>query len=318
MRWLFMALLVLGCGDDGGEPLPGTDPGNGGGTPDPATWQDLSVSSSSTLNAIYVGGTGAFIVGDNGTAWDVAPGLSSPMVTGTTVALTGLWGEGAGPTAVMIAVGYAGTVLDRTGRNWNPQDHSALGTANFEDIDGTRSDLTAVSGTGIYRFQNDSWSFETGTGGNLRSVYVDEVGDAWAVGDRGSIVRREGGIWFTVDSGTNEDLRGVHGRDGVVLVVGHRGTVLRWNGQSFVRNPQRISVNLQDVYVAPNGTGFIVGNNGAAYKWTLSSPEDEGSGTLSNISTPSNNHLYAISGTDDRNVWTAGARGTVLRLRPQQ
>ncbi|TVQ92167.1 MAG: hypothetical protein EA397_07345 [Deltaproteobacteria bacterium] len=312
MRWMYLGLLAIACGGDDFQPGPGG--GTGGG--ESGNWQDLSVSSSATLNAIYVGGTGAFIIGDSGTAWDVAPGLSSPMTTGSTVAMTGVWGTGAGPTAQLLAVGYVGSVFERAGRTWALQDHPALGTANLEDIDGDGEDFTAVSSTGIFRRQGGSWSFETGQGGNLRSVFVEDNGDAWAVGDGGSIVRRESGIWYAVDSPANVDLRGVHGNGEHLVVVGHGGTLLQWDGREFIAHSQRIQVNLQDVWMAPSGVAFVVGNNGTVYRWN---PSASGGvqGTLTDISADTSSHLYAVAGSDDRNVWTVGARGTVLRLRPQ-
>lgn len=318
MRWWLLGLLVLGCND-----TPDTDTDdifdqdlNSGLN----AWTSLRVPTSASLNAVYVGGSGAFVVGDNGTAWDVTPGLASLMLTGVTVRLNGIWGQGAGPAAELIAVGYGGRVLRRAGRTWLQENFPAVGTANFEGLDGKAGDLTAISISGAYRFRDGDWAFENNLfNKSMRDVYVgDDI--AWAVGEGGAIQNRELGIWYEVPSPTTRDLFGVHGHGDRVYAVGARGTVLSWNGRAFEVIELPTAANLQAVYVAPSGKAFIVGNNGAAFR--IDPPEiDEEDGTvisaggITALPIGGTDNLYAIGGTDERNVWAVGNRGAIFRFR---
>jgi hypothetical protein len=318
MRWIGLVVLALAC-TDGTAPtdnvLPTDNPG-----PDLA-WLNMRADTSSTFNAVYVGGTGAFVVGDDGSAWDVTPGLTRTMLTGVTVRLTGIWGTGAGPTAEVLAVGYAGRILRRAGNTFVEEVHPNVGTTNFEDVDGvTSADLTAVSATGIYRFRDGNWSFESGAfNRSMRSVYVASNGDAWAVGDGGTVLRRQSDSWYQVASPVGRDLRGVHGRGDTVMVVGHAGTVMTWDGRQFVELDLRTNKNLQAVWVSPSGTAYVVGNNGAAYMIDPPEFDEDGeeidAGGAAELPTGASSNLYAVAGTDNGNVWTVGNRGAVYRIR---
>ena len=51
-------------------------------TSDSMNWIDRTIETSTTLNAVYTGGTGAWVFGDAGQAWKIAQGrvLSSPRI----------------------------------------------------------------------------------------------------------------------------------------------------------------------------------------------------------------------------------------------
>lgn len=323
MRWWLLGLLALGCGTDPSDPSENGENGdtdNGGEVQLDLAWTDLRINTPATFNAIYVGGSGAFVVGANGSAWDVTQGQSALMATGVTAELTGVWGQGAGPSAELLTVGYGGQILRRAGRTWVEEEHEAVGTANFEDIDGIEGDLTAVSVTGIYRYIDGEWFFENNAfNEEIRDIYVQPDGVAWAVGDEGAIIRRELDIWYQVESPTTRDLRGIHGSGDHVFAVGHRGTVLSWNGQAFIDLEVDTASNLQAVWVAPSGKAFIVGNNGAAYRVDPPVFDEEGTeiepGGVAELPSGASANLYGISGTDERNVWAVGNRGAIYRFR---
>jgi hypothetical protein len=323
MRWWLLGLLALGgCTDpqDTGNDDT-TDTGDDTGTSSNVAWTSLRVESSSALNAVYVGGSGAFAVGENGAAWDVTPGLASLMLTGVTTRLTGIWGRGAGPAAELIALGYGGRVLRRAGRTWIEETHGGVGTANFTDVGGVQGDLTAVALNGAYRFRNGVWSFENNLFNTpMRSVYVTPEGEAWAVGEGGSVVVRQNGIWYQVPSPVTEDLLAVHGNGDYLYAVGIRGTVLSWNGRAFDIAELPTSANLQAVWVAPTGKAFIVGNNGTAFRIDpIEYDEVDGSvinpGGVAVLPVGGTDNLYDVSGTDERNVWAVGNRGAIFRFR---
>ncbi|MBI5488352.1 MAG: hypothetical protein HY905_13545 [Deltaproteobacteria bacterium] len=60
------------------------------------------------------------------------------------------------------------------------------------------------------------------------AIWSGGPGDAWSVGDHGTILHREDGAWLVSDSGTVHSLHGVHGTpSGEPWAVGEDGTVLR-------------------------------------------------------------------------------------------
>jgi hypothetical protein len=327
MRWWLLGLLVLGgcpdSDDTSTDTGSDTDTGDTGGTDDSLAWTPLRVETSSALNAVYVGGSGAFVVGEDGTAWDVTPGLASLMLTGVTGRLTGLWGQGAGPAAELLAVGYGGRVLRRAGRTWIVENHEGVGSANFEDIGGVKEDLTAVAISGAYRFREGVWTFENNLFNRaMRSVYVTPEGEAWAVGEGGAIAVRQNNIWYEVPAPTQADLLGIHGSGEYIFAVGVGGTVLQWNGNVFEELDVPTTANLQAVWVAPTGKAYIVGNNGAAFR--VDPPEfDEEDGSLISeggvaaLPVGRTDNLYDVSGTDERNVWAVGNRGAIFRFKAE-
>jgi hypothetical protein len=319
--WLLGAVLVVGCDstvdpvDTTPEDTTDTDP-----VEIPVQWVDRTVETSTTLSGVYSGGRGATVVGDDGKAWALAEGRPVALATGVSANLTGVWGRGDQSTLELVAVGYAGTVL-----NWTDADgfvastDGALGTTNFEDVDGKPGDLTAVSATGVYRFDGDKWAFEdTVFNRTLRRVYVDAAGAAWAVGDSGTIVRRVADKWEQVAAPSGVDLRDVHGTGQDVWIVGNRGTVLHWNGTTLEKIPTDSTVNYQGVWAAPSGNVYIVGNNGTAIMWdpTVEPPEEDtasGPGAFIPLPTGSDANLYAVYGSDEVNIWAVGNRGAVFR-----
>ena len=288
----------------------------------PIQWVDRTIETSTTLTAVYSGGTGAWVVGEGGQSWQLSQGRADPLDTQTQADLLGLWGRGDGTSAEVVAVGYAGTVLDLVADAWVPSEDEALGTVNFEDVDGSPDDLTAVSATGIYRFDGDRWAFEdNGFNASLRAVHVAASGEAWAVGDNGVVLRRSGGAWESLTGApSGVDLRDVHSNGTDVYFVGNRGTMWRWNGDGFDVIDTDTAVNLSSVWVAPAGTAYVVGNNGVALRWDPDKPPPEDAdsdavpGGFDELPTGTPSNLYAVYGSGEANIWAVGNRGAVFRF----
>jgi hypothetical protein len=93
---MFGFAFALGCA---GEPAPtddtdtdtdgDTDTGDGEGV----VWIDRTIETSVTLNAVYTGGTGAWVFGDGGIAWKISQGSPQSLDTGASDALRGVWGR---------------------------------------------------------------------------------------------------------------------------------------------------------------------------------------------------------------------------------
>jgi len=325
MRWsLFLVLAVVACD---GEPTPvDTDTDDSGDTEDtdttiPIQWVDRTIETSITLTDVYSGGQGAWVIGEEGSAWRIDSGRAETMETGVEADLLGMWGRGDGSTAEIVAVGFAGSVLDLVAGSWVRFEDETLGTTNFEDVDGSINDLTAVSATGIYRYSGDDWTFESrGENASLRAVWVSGGGDAWAVGDNGVVLRRQGQTWASVDgvpSGT--DLRDVHGNGADVYMVGNRGTLWHYTGSEFVKIETSTNINLSGVWVSSLGNVFVVGNNGLALKYDPTAPPEDTEdtdaqpGAFEELPTGTASNLYAVYGSGEDNVWAVGNRGAVFR-----
>lgn len=280
-------------------------------------WVDRTIESSTTLTGVYSGGQGAWVVGEDGKSWRVEAGNAKVLSSGVGADLQGIWGTGDGSSASVVAVGYAGSVLDLVEGEWVKSEDAALGTTNFEDIDGSTGDLTAVSVTGIYRYDGSSWAFEdNGNNALLRAVYVDDAGDAWAVGDNGIILRRSSGEWEAIGGApSGADLRDVHGNGDDVYFVGNRGTFWTYDGTGIVAIETGTKLNFAGVHVTSEGNVFIVGSNGYAAFYDPSAVADTDStqGTLTEYPTGAQANLYAVYGSAPDNVWAVGNRGAVYR-----
>jgi photosystem II stability/assembly factor-like uncharacterized protein len=322
-----LLLALFAC--NGSEPVDTGDTDTGGGEETdtdkeiPVQFVDRTIETSTTLNDVYSGGQGAYVFGEDGKVWSLAQGQATPIPSGVESRLTGAWGRGDGGGVEMIAVGYAGAVLEWNGAAFQAMPGTPLGTTNFEDIDGNGSDLTAVSATGIYRWNGTAWDFEsTAFNRSIRAVYVGPDGSAWAVGDQGTIIRREGTTWTQLPAPSGVDLKDVHGAGSEVLIVGNRGTFLRWVDGAFKAYDAGTNVNFAGVWVASTGKAFLVGNTGTALLWDPEAPgvDDDTDdtdvpepGAFQVLPTGSDANLYAVRGTGEDNVWVVGNRGAVFR-----
>jgi hypothetical protein len=325
MRWWWLIPTLVACaGSDGGSVPRDTDLDDTAVDTDVPVipqWADVTIETSTTLTDVTTDGSGAIVVGEDGSAWRVLQGAPDRLDTGVTADLTGLWAAPGGDP--LFAVGYAGSVLRFEEGAFVRKDDPALGTTNFEDLDGSADDLTAVSITGAFRYDGTAWSFESNVfNRSLRAVHVDDRGVAWAVGDNGTIARRSEGDWEQLPAPSGADLRDVDGDGDQVWIVGNRGTVLRWDGAAFVNVDTDTNVNLSGVWVAPSGRVYVVGSNGTALRWDPElevedpDPDDTdvpGPGGFEELATDSPANLYAVFGTDEENVWAVGNRGAVFR-----
>jgi hypothetical protein len=94
---------------------------------------------------------------------------------------------------------------------------------------GSCSDTTAP------KSDSGAWvEMESGTTENLRGVWGFDTGEAFAVGDNGTILFYDGSRWVPMESGTTSDLVGVWGGSlAQVVVTGDNGTILLYDGSSW-------------------------------------------------------------------------------------
>jgi carbamate kinase len=77
-------------------------------------------------------------------------------------------------------------------------------------------------------FFGNGYSSTKVTDGILRSIWLKSASQMYVVRDGGRAFRRLGtSPWAQLGTGTNQDLRSVHGAGAVTLVVGGGGTILK-------------------------------------------------------------------------------------------
>lgn len=150
------------------------------------------------------------------------------------------------------------------------------------------------------------WCTETSPaaeGTLLHGVWAVSADDVFAVGDKGTILRRTGGAWIAMSSGVTQNLRGVWAASSSdVWASGVSGTLLHFDGAtwSVVPVPATVLVtstppdfdavwgsSSSDVWFA--GTGTVLHWNGSAF----SSRGFAGA-------------LLSVSGTGPTDVWVTG------------
>ena len=162
-----------------------------------------------------------------------ASGAWTPMTSGTTNWLSGVWGSSGSD---VFAVGLNGTILHYNGSTWSSM---TSGTTNgLGGVWGSSaSDVFAVGSSGkILHYNGSTWSSMTsGTSYDLWGVWGSSGNDVFAVGDSGTIVHYNGSTWSTMNSGVpTYDLNDIWGSSGNdVFAVGYEGvggTIMQYDG----------------------------------------------------------------------------------------
>ena len=99
---------------------------------------------------------------------------------------------------------------------------------------------------------------------NLQAVWGSGNEDFWIVGDRGTILRWNAGVWHQQDSGTTVQLNSIWGLDIThVWAVGDKGVIIFWDGTkwSIQRPGADAAPSLKSVW-AIDSTAYAVGEKG--------------------------------------------------------
>jgi hypothetical protein len=180
---------------------------------------------------------------------------------------------GASPLEItsVYAVGTDGTILHFDGDTWAREDSSV--TVDLESVSGIIDDagvehVFAVGGDGtvLRRAEEERWAnVPSGVSEHLFGVWVRRPDEAFAVGDRGRVLRWDGAVLVPLtdevlietgafDEGEAvafpiaEPLKAVMGRDEELFVVGPRGTIYRFDGTRFQREDSGTNRPLADVF----------------------------------------------------------------------
>lgn len=161
-----------------------------------------------------------------------------------------------------------------------------------------RSDLEAVAAVAIPACPNGAWCVEAApvTGTLLHAIWAVNANDVFAVGDGGTILRRQNGnAWTAMVSGTTANLRGLWAASSTdVWAGGVGGVVLHFNGTAWSAVTGATSdvdavwgSGSNDVWFCGSGVVLRRANN-AFTKFSFA-------GTL-----------LAVSGTGPNDVWVTG------------
>lgn len=172
-----------------------------------------------------------------------------------------------------------------------------------EALSADRADVTAAPMT-IPSCATGTWCIEasptTGTP-LLHGVSAVSASDVFAVGDTGTIIRRTGGAWTVMTSGTTNDLRGVWALSSSnVWAVGISGTILRFNGTSWSTVTGVTTSDLDAVWASGANDVWLAGGS-SVWHWNGTAFSSTGIGGT----------LLSVSGTGPSDVWVTGENANV-------
>jgi hypothetical protein len=169
----------------------------------------------------------------------------------------------------------------------------AIGCGSSDDGDPPDAGISCPAG---------QWCIETSPVPNvlLGDVWAVSTDEVFAVGDRGTILRRENAAWIAMQSNTTANLRGVWAASGSdVWAVGDDGTIVRYDGSTW--SPLAgVTGNLLAVWGSSATDVYLVGP-GTVFHWDGSTFTSQ---TLAG-------EPMAISGTGPSDVWVTGESSRV-------
>jgi Divergent InlB B-repeat domain/Right handed beta helix region len=161
----------------------------------------------------------------------------------------------------------------------------------------------------IHEAQSAHWEWQNPlpTGNSLEEVWRSPDGsDVFAVGSNGTILRYNGISWITMDSGVTTDLYGVWGTSSTdVFAVGRNGVILHYDGVAWIQQSSNSGSYLYDVWGSSGIDVYAVGTSGTILHYNGSSWSTVASG-LFPVTT-----FQGVwgSGTDD--VYMVGSGETI-------
>lgn len=265
-----------------------------------ATWQKMDTKISADLVGIYflddengwaVGAKGLIVNTTNGRDWEI-------QISKADTTLKGIYFVNKN---VGFAVGETDTIIKTKngGRVWNVLDGGIVGAVGDEPasmfsalqfidentgwIVGIRVNPQEKSQKSIIQMTTDggeTWTKqETGKEDILEDIFFLDDSSGWAVGENGVILHTTNGgkLWKEQDSGTIETLRSVRFVD-------------KYTGWA-------VGGDL--------GVGVILSTNNGGKKWELEETDEK----------ISKENMIKVFVLDKDNVWIAGARGLILKIK---
>lgn len=245
-------------------------------------WSAASVSGmTQPFRGVWAAAaTDVWAVGDGGNSYHTTDGAAwSKVATGTTVnvnalsatSATDLWA--ATDNQKIMGVNYE--ALRGSGTAW--MQSASQTVRNAQGIFAGRpggSPLVWLVGDGktaaAFSLTTSTWiNYVTTAAGNygLRAVWASDASSVWAVGTGGTIVRFDGTLWSSSQSGTTAQLNGIWGTSGSDLwAVGSKGALLHFDGAAWRVVAAPISEDLNAVW-GSGGRFWAVGSAGRVYEY---------------------------------------------------
>ncbi|MBN2282430.1 MAG: hypothetical protein JXO48_00910, partial [Deltaproteobacteria bacterium] len=271
---------------------------------DGSAWSPMTSGTTGELYGIWgTAGSDVFAVGGPGTILHYDGSTWSPMASGTTEYLLSVWGTSGGN---VFAVGGGGTILHYDGSTWSPMTSGTI--TSLASVWGTSgSDVFAVGiGGTILHYDGSTWSpMSSGTTQPLLGIWGTAGSDVFAVGKNGAILHYDGSTWSPMTSGTTMLLKGIWGTSGSdVFAVGGGGTILHYDGSTWSPMTSGTTEILSGVWGASGSDVFAVAYSGIIlhYDGSTWSPMTSGTTML----------LLGVWGTAGSNVFAVGQSGTIL------
>lgn len=150
-----------------------------------------------------------------------------------------------------------------------------------------------------------TWCVETpptGVTALLHGIATVDANDVFAVGDAGTILRRQNGAWTKMTSNTTANLRGVWVRDATdAWAVGQGGIVVRWNGTAWSVDENAPVLDYKGVWGSAANDVWMIGD-GTAVHFT-------GGTTYTEAVIPG--APVSISGVAANDIWIASESGKI-------
>ena len=232
-------------------------------------------------------------------------------VAGPMAGLCLLWtvtGCGEDPTAKEDASAGSdgksdGAALDGSVGDAAGSDATAADGADGKDGSAADGSQDASSGKGVLKPRPLRYEVD------LFGVWGTGPTDAWAVGDKGTVLHWNGVTWLARQAPTTKTLRAVGGTGANdVWMVGDDGVAIHFNGATFQENsPTDTKFNLNAVHASADGSALLLaGDAGTIYRrqkdgWKLEN-------------TKASVNLRAIHAINAGLAWAAGDQGTALKL----
>lgn len=185
---------------------------------------------------------------------------------------------------------------------------------NFFAIAGRDDTIYVVGQDGIaLRFRDGVWAdLHSPVDKDLLAISCPARDECYAVGRAGTIVHYLDGVWDEQNSGVVYDLLGVLSEvNGGTWAVGAYGSLFELSGTVWISSQIAGTLSwMRDIYRAPDGAMFAVGNLGTIVMKKAGSIRWEQQ--LSDDSSEPARDLYSVTGTSSSDVWAVGNGGAII------
>ncbi len=169
--------------------------------------------------------------------------------------------------------------------------------------DGGVADGMEGDGPDVSTCPAGTWCVETppdGVTGLIHAVDAADANDVFAVGDGGTILRRQNGAWTKMTSNTTENLRAVWVHSSTnVWAVGQNGTVVRWDGSTWTVDTNAPDLSYAGVWGAAPDDVWMIGSATAVHY----------TGAASYAQNVITGAPVSISGVAANDIWVASESG---------